>query len=215
MTSKTTALIKQAMAEGEAPNREVAPKPVVHPRDDAMAEDPPFESKSIVAPKPIFDRFNVDETDPMFGGDDEQAQQPQTLLARTPEPQTLVAPPQRRSTVVTEPLRMQPSEPQIVTMTDRLTKYQGKKTRIMFRMTGGTVMMTVIEVLVGPAAIMVVLPTETDGCIFIPSVGEPVTLIMGAKAYDCEVPGLVTEVPDLGVTMLTLIRKEVIGASNE
>lgn len=102
-----------------------------------------------------------------------------------------------------------------VPVKDRLAIYLSRKLRLTFKLNGGTVMMTVIDAVVDTTNIVIIIPTVTDGCVFIPSVGEDVTVSFGGRSYDCTSPGLVAQLDALGITMITLIRQEVVGAGNE
>lgn len=156
----------------------------------AASDEPGFESKTVVKPKPLFQapKSDIDE-----------------LFCDDSEPLALVS----------EPEVMEPNtfpKPKQVAEPDKLSLYLAKKRRIVFKLSSGTVMMTVIDAVVSPSSIIIVIPNDTDGCVFIPSVGERFSIEIGSTAYSCSAPGLVTSLPELGLTFITLIREEVYNA---
>lgn len=150
-------------------------------------DEAPFLSKTIVKPTPVIpDEMFVDETP-----------------ATVPDP--VVDPEEPVNTL----------KPVQVPVKDRLAMYLSRKLRLNFKLNGGTIMMTVIDVVVDTTNLVVIIPTVTDGCVFIPSVGEDVTVTVNGRTYACTSPGFVTQIDALGITMITLIRQEVVGAGNE
>ena len=208
MNVTTRKAVMRAAAEMAVPpkSREVPPAPVIS--DGSDIKDPPFESDSIVPPKPLFPVPASDADDVFDSGNSKQDPAP---IAETRPVRD-----QGESKPVVQPKGCDLPVPAVRTRDpDKLDSYLSRKRRITLRLSNGIVMMTVLDIAVSATNVLIIIPTDTDGCVFFPTAGETMTVESGNQAYQCAAPGFVNPIDGLGITLITLVRQEVIGASDK
>jgi hypothetical protein len=86
--------------------------------------------------------------------------------------------------------------------------YMSQRHRVTLEFKEGRYAIPVIDVKVTPAAVLLILPYDSNGATFTPNSGTDVGLTCGKDSWTCYFPGTAFEVPELKVVLLAFLRKE-------
>lgn len=90
----------------------------------------------------------------------------------------------------------------------KVESYLSKRQRLTMAMPGGMMSMSVIDVVQSRYSVTILLPAASDAGIFIPTPGSEITLQWGDVSVPCYFPGAQFDLPALGLTGLTFIKKD-------
>lgn len=87
--------------------------------------------------------------------------------------------------------------------------YLAERTRVSFKVSGGTYSVPAVDVNCSGDSIVILLPMDDKSATFIPELGSEVVIsVTNGRTYDCYFPGVHAALDALGVTVLGFIRKD-------